>query len=425
MPTVFGSVVIEDTLEVNGQNIDQTNASNITSGTLNNARLSANLSQLGDLTFTTNDFIQHNGTTLTNVTPTQVKTSIGLSNVVNSLQVINAGGGTSFASGLLSARPTASVNGRFFITTDSGPYFDNGSNWVPVQAPITGDISIDANDNIATLPTINPSVGTYNNLTVNSKGQVTGGSNVNYLNDSSGNGVVVRTALNTTTARTITGTTNQISITNGDGVSGNPTIAIADNPVMPGTGSITIPTGTTAQRDTPTNGQLRYNSTLGYAEISDGNIYRPLGKIAQVITGNITQTTGTTILPYDATVPQITEGFQIWTANITPYYATSTILVMFNIFVEASGATTIPTVALFSTVTPTTTTLAASSAYTGIPNTPMNIAMTKSFTSGTTNAITITARVGPQNAATVYVNRGNSETFGGGINTSYTIMEIV
>lgn len=40
----------------------------------------------------------------------------------------------------------------------------------------------------------------------------------------SSNGVIVRTGSGTAAARTITGTSNQITITNGDGVSGNPTI---------------------------------------------------------------------------------------------------------------------------------------------------------------------------------------------------------
>lgn len=47
------------------------------------------------------------------------------------------------------------------------------------------------------------------------------------MSDPGANGVVVRTALNTTTARTITGTTNQIDVTNGTGVSGNPTLAFS------------------------------------------------------------------------------------------------------------------------------------------------------------------------------------------------------
>jgi len=51
----------------------------------------------------------------------------------------------------------------------------------------------------------------------------------NYLSDPSGNGIVTRTSLNTTVNRTITGTANRITLTNGDGVSGNPTIDVGSN----------------------------------------------------------------------------------------------------------------------------------------------------------------------------------------------------
>lgn len=51
--------------------------------------------------------------------------------------------------------------------------------------------------------------------------------------DFSANGVMIRTASGSYTSRTITGTTNQITVTNGDGVSGNPTLslpnAVTDN----------------------------------------------------------------------------------------------------------------------------------------------------------------------------------------------------
>lgn len=67
----------------------------------------------------------------------------------------------------------------------------------------------------------------------------------------------------------LTGTTDQISIANPTGGS-NPTFSIANNPVLPGAGGTLLPYGTTADRPaTPTNGTLRYNTTTatfeGYA----------------------------------------------------------------------------------------------------------------------------------------------------------------
>ena len=58
----------------------------------------------------------------------------------------------------------------------------------------------------------------------------------------------------------ILGTTNQINVSVTDGVA---TISLADNPVLSGTGSVTIPVRTTQQRpSTPAVGMLRFNSSL-------------------------------------------------------------------------------------------------------------------------------------------------------------------
>ena len=95
----------------------------------------------------------------------------------------------------------------------------------------------------------------------------------------SGTGMLALTAAGTTiSGRELTGTADQINVASGTGASANPTFSIADNAVLPGTESITVPAGTTAQRPAPaSNGDLRYNTELARFEAYVNSSWQTLG----------------------------------------------------------------------------------------------------------------------------------------------------
>ena len=85
------------------------------------------------------------------------------------------------------------------------------------------------------------------------------------LANASFNGFMVLQTTGAVTSTTLVGTSNQINITNTNGI-GNPVFSIANNPVLPGNGSVTIPVGTTGQRSAGVIGEMRYNSSDGAYE---------------------------------------------------------------------------------------------------------------------------------------------------------------
>jgi hypothetical protein len=92
----------------------------------------------------------------------------------------------------------------------------------------------------------------------------------------SGTGMLALVSSGTSVAgRDLIGTANQITITNGNGASGNPTFAVATDAVFPGVGAITVPNGSNAQKPVGANGQIRYNTDSqvfeGYAAGSWSN----------------------------------------------------------------------------------------------------------------------------------------------------------
>jgi hypothetical protein len=84
-------------------------------------------------------------------------------------------------------------------------------------------------------------------------------------------------------ARVLQGTASEISVTNGDG-SSNPTIRLALNPVVPGTAGMTVPVGTTAEREAGIDGKVRYNSDLGAYEGYSSGVWQQFANTGAVVT---------------------------------------------------------------------------------------------------------------------------------------------
>jgi len=133
---------------------------------------------------------------------------------------------------------------------------------------------------------------------------------LNFAN-ASFNGLVVLSTAGAITSATITGTANQIDVANGTGVGGNPTISITANPQLPGNAGVSLPAGTTGQRSgSPINGTLRYNSSLGLLEAYLNNAWVSLASGSGVtsvatgtgLTGGPITTTGTISLDNTAVV---------------------------------------------------------------------------------------------------------------------------
>jgi hypothetical protein len=100
----------------------------------------------------------------------------------------------------------------------------------------------------------------------------------------SANGLMTITTAGAISATQIAAVGNQTVVTNADGIAGNPTIGLADNPIIPGTGAIQIPAGSTGQRPSGVDGKIRYNSTDGAYEGYSTGAWRQFALTGGVLT---------------------------------------------------------------------------------------------------------------------------------------------
>ncbi len=138
---------------------------------------------------------------------------------------------------------------------------------------------------------------------------------VGTINALSGTGLLGVVGGSSTTSVSITGTANQIDVANGAGP-GNPTISITSNAILPGTGAVTVPSGTTAQTPAGSGGQIRYNTDTTRLQGYQGGSWRNIGNgqvdggvANQIVYQTAASTTGF------VSVPTVTDTFLKWNGS--------------------------------------------------------------------------------------------------------------
>ena len=133
--------------------------------------------------------------------------------------------------------------------------------------------------------------------------------------------------------------------------------------------------------------------------------------------------TGTTALPVDDTIPQITEGDEYMTLAITPTSATNKLLIEVAAYLSNSNALTAVCAALFQDATANA--LAAGLSVNTTANYGNVISFSHYMTAGTTSATTFRVRGGGATGATTTFNgSAGSRYYGGVMASSITITEI-
>lgn len=170
---------------------------------------------------------------------------------------------------------------------------------------------------------------------------------------------------------------------------------------------------------------LRSDGTdLAYSAILAADL--PSQNVVQgIITSDGGVATGTTVTPWDDTVPQITEGDEYITVAITPTDTANTLVIEAQVLVATSSATTTPfSMALHQDATAGA--LAAMGMQSQGQHEPTVIRLRHVMTAGTTSATTFRVRVGSSGAGTTTFNGGNALRRLGGIVRSFiSVTEIV
>lgn len=223
--------------------------------------------------------------------------------------------------------------GLSLLTSPNGLQVKTGPNTVgAVQIAVGAGLSIANADGTAGNPTISLAAGIMSNLAA-----TTG---TGFLAVNSG----------TVTPVSLQPVANQTVVYDAAAAAGVPAVGLADNPVVPGTASITVPAGTTAQRAAvPTAAMFRFNTTTGFFEGYDGAVWRPFSVGGAAVTSFSANGTGLT--PNTASTGAVILGGVLNAASGGTGAASLTGYLYGNGASPATASTTIPTTALSGQIT--------------------------------------------------------------------------
>lgn len=156
-------------------------------------------------------------------------------------------------------------------------------------------------------------------------------------------GLAVRTGTDTWATRMLTGTTNQIAVTNGSGTAGNPTVALADNAVMPGSEGFVPPVGSTAQRPSvPMLGETRFNSNTLRPEFWDGTSWQTQSIAPRVFSAYVTTSYAITLantgIPFQSEIRKDSIYTHAVNSSVITIGATGFYLITADITVEVASS---------------------------------------------------------------------------------------
>lgn len=137
--------------------------------------------------------------------------------------------------------------------------------------------------------------------------------------------------------------------------------------------------------------------------------------VKQVRATSTTATNSSTVIPYDDTIPQNTEGAEVITVSITPANTNNILVIQWNGLV-GSNSNQQCSAALFQDSTANA--LNATSSIVQSVSFTDGMILTHTMTAGTTSSTTFKIRIGPNSAGTITLNGTNSARLFGGVATS-------